>query len=237
MAVSHLTDKSFESLAKALRCYLDFQIHCGREALLSEAYLTQPIGEFLLGQYSGHFKREVDHPQFKNAKKGRSRQIDFVLESRDAHFLDFAIECKWAGSHPPDRQSVIDDVMRLECLRRPDGQAGTSLRFFVLAGRSKSMGTFLNGRFNDTGLPTPPSFVGGYLPRTVGTKLQKIDVHNCEEYYRKLFQIFATGYKTEIPKSYRARMIADEEGDLVRVLIWKIGSSSKRRTFDPKSTW
>jgi hypothetical protein len=237
MATGHITDKTFEELAKALRCWLDFQIHCGRAPLLSEAYLTQPLGEFLLAHYSGYLERELDHPQFKTATKGRSRQIDFVLKSKEQKFLDFGIECKWSGSNPPERQGIVDDVMRLECLRRPVGQAGYSSRFFLLAGRKAAMQKFIDGRINGTGLSPHPKFIDGFLPSLVSTKSVAFKVRACDEYYREYYRSFSTAYKTDLPATFKARMVADQTGENIRVLVWKIGSAQNRSSFSPKTDW
>jgi len=237
MAEDFLSDKAFLELAKALRCWLDFQIHCGRAALLSEAYLTQPLGEFLLAKYTGRLERELNHPQFKTVSKGRPKQIDFVLRSKDEGYLDFGIECKWSGSHAPDRQGIVDDVMRLECLRRPQGEPGASKRYFILAGRNSAMESFLAGRINKTGLNPHPKFIEGFLPTAVSSSWRKIDVAACANHYRPYFKDFVAVYKTESPKSYKVKMVADEKGEHIRVLIWRIGSSQNRATFHPKTQW
>lgn len=237
MATGKITDKTFEDLAKALRCWLDFQLHCGRAALLSESYLTQPLGEFLLSHYSGYLYREMNHPRFKTDQRGRPKQIDFVLKSRDHQALDFGVECKWTGDSKLSTQGIVDDVMRLECLRRPEGQAGACSRFFILAGRKKTLNNFLAARINNTGVKPPPKFIGGYLPTTVSGKLTKIPVHACKEFYRKAFKDFAEGYKTDLPRSYQARLVADQSGDDVRVLVWKIASSKNRTEFSPEDEW
>lgn len=237
MPTFHLTDKSFEELAKALRCWLDYQIHCGREQLLSESIMTQPIGEFLLAHYSGYLKPEDNHPQFKQAKKGRPRQIDYVLLSREQKFLDYAVECKWTGSTQPKWQSIVDDVMRLECLRRPANTQGSCGRFFVLAGHKANVSKLLDGRLNKTGLYPAPRFLAGFVPTQTSPKLVKVAVKNCEVYYRRFFRDFSQGYKLELPNSYRARLVADEMGDDVRVLIWKIGSMGRRTIFKHSTTW
>lgn len=232
-----LTDKNFEVLAKALQCWLDFQIHCGREQLLSEAFMTQPIGEYLMAHYSGYLKPEDSHPQFKRASKGRPKQLDYVLLSRDARLLDFAVECKWTGNTQPKRQAIADDVMRLECVRRPDDQQGSAGRFFIFAGRSKTVQSFLDGRINKTGQNPAPKFLPGFLPTTVSPSLQKMELRHCETWYRPFFADFSAAYKVALPNSYRARLVADEIGAEVRVLIWKIGSMGKRKTFDRSKVW
>ncbi len=237
MPATKLTDKSFEALAKSLRCWLDFQIHCGREQLLSESFLTQPIGEFLMAHYSGYLKPEENHPQLKKAKRGRPRQLDYVLLSHDHQILEFGVECKWTGSTKPTRQSIVDDVMRLECLRQPVGQNGTIARFFVFAGRKKTVTSFLDGVLYKTGEPQPPKFLGGFLPVAVAAAMQKNLVKECKTYCRAFFRDFSKAYSLDLPNSYRTRLVADETGDDVRVLIWKIGSMGKRTTFKHSTTW
>lgn len=237
MAADFLSDNVFLDLAKALRCWLDFQIHCGRSALLSEAYLTQPLGEFLLANYSGSLVREMDHPQFKTINRGRPKQIDFVLKSKNDVYLDYGIECKWSGSHAPNRQGIVDDVMRLECLRRPEGVPGYSKRYFILAGFRSPIEAFFNGRINNTGVNPHPKFIDGILPTEESTTWNRIKVKECDSHYRSFFQDFSQAYKTDPPRSYYARMVANEVGDHVRVLVWKIGSVHKRKTFSPKEQW
>jgi hypothetical protein len=127
--------------------------------------------------------------------------------------------------------------MRLECLRRPAGQQGACARFFVFGGRKNAVASFLAGRINNTGLNPAPRFLDGYLPANVSSKLGKIELCHCTNYYRGYFSDFSNIYKSELPRSYRARLVADEIGDDVRVLIWKIGSMGKRTTFDHKKVW
>jgi hypothetical protein len=232
MPTSHLTDKSFESLAIALRCWIDFQIHCGREQLLSESYMTQPIGEFLMAHYSGFLHREENHPQFKKAKSGRPKQVDYVLKSREKRLFDFAVECKWIGSTKPTRQSIVDDVMRLECLRRPTGDQGSCNRFFILAGRKKTVASFFKSRINKTGEKPAPLFIRGFLPTEEAANLGSFKVRQCKKYYRAFFKDFSEGYDSELPRSYRVRLVASKESEESQVYIWKIGSMGKRTPFD-----
>ena len=236
MPTYKLTEKSFETLAKVLRCWLDFQIHCGRDPLLSEAYLTQPLGEYFLTHYSGYLEREHSHPQFTQAKKGRPKQVDFMLNTRDQKFVEFAVECKWAGHAQPSRQPIVDDVMRLECLRRPNDN-GTNKRFFVLAGKKTAISSFLIGRVNKTGQNPAPNFAEGFLPLNVSSKLEKFEVLACEKYYRRYYSDFSKAYKVDLPRSYRCKLVADEIGDEVRVLIWQIASSKHRTVFNRKTEW
>jgi hypothetical protein len=55
--------EKIHGLVEAVHHWLSFQILCGREALLSESYLNQPTGEYLLhAAGSSHLKTEHDHP-------------------------------------------------------------------------------------------------------------------------------------------------------------------------------
>src|SRR5215210_9372508 len=45
-----------------------------------------------------------------------------------------AIEAKWISNQATSKQRLLDDVLRLECVRNEDGQAMT--RFFIVAGRT-----------------------------------------------------------------------------------------------------
>lgn len=66
------------------------------EALLSESYLNQPTGEYLMNAAgSSDLKTEHSHPILnRTGKKGRPRQIGFCLPSRDKQQLITASELK-----------------------------------------------------------------------------------------------------------------------------------------------
>lgn len=199
--------------------------------------MTQPIGEFLMAHYSGYLNPEENHPQFKKAMKGRPRQIDYVLLSKEKKILDFAVECKWIGITQPTRQSIIDDIMRLECLRRPARTKGSAGRFFIFAGRKSAVEKFLRGRLNKSGMKPPPMFISGFAPTQHSTTLCKINIEKSQVCHRRFFYEFGRGYKRPLPVSYRARLVANEAGDDVRVVVWKIGSMGKRTTFKRSQKW
>lgn len=220
----------FESLAKALCCWLDYQILCGRGALLSESYLSQPVGEFLTFHYSGDFKSEYPHPQLKAPGRGRPRQIDYALFSRDKDILKYGIEVKWVGNTVPTRQSLTDDILRLECLR-PETGKGTTYRYMILGGRKEKIDEALSMTLNNTGITPRPSFLERFLP--ISNKRMTIDVFRIHKSWRPFFVSFADSYNTELPGKFTVENIANECSEYVRILIWKIGSAGRRTPFDP----
>jgi len=105
--------EKIKGLVDALHHWISFQILCGRKALLSESYLNQPTGEYLLhAAGSSHLRTERNHPILnKPGKKGRPRQIDFCLLSRDKKQLTTAIELKWIAESAMYKQRIIDDLL------------------------------------------------------------------------------------------------------------------------------
>jgi hypothetical protein len=104
-------------IAKAVNRWLSYQIFCGRETLLSEAYLGHPVAEYLIHRHSGELETEVNHPILKRAGGGRPRQIDYVLKTRNKADIEAAIECKWIAGTIYDKQRIVNDLLRLECIR------------------------------------------------------------------------------------------------------------------------
>ena len=117
-----MNERGAARLALAVQHWLDFQILCEREMLLSEGYLSQPVGEFLRAHHTGGIRAEWNIPNLRQPGRGRRRQVDYALLSRDAGRLTCAIEAKWVSSGQIDKQRIVDDLMRLECVRNPEGQ-------------------------------------------------------------------------------------------------------------------
>ena len=112
-----MNDEDIKKLSKALLAWLSFQMLCGRKAILSESYLAQPITEFLTPLFPNRIDAEWTSPQYKLKARGRPRQLDYVLLSRDDKHPTTAIEAKWISDSPIGKQHFVDDVMRLEMLR------------------------------------------------------------------------------------------------------------------------
>lgn len=230
-----LTVKEARKLADAVQSWLDFQILCDRDALLSEAYLAQPVGEFLISHHTGETDAEVNHPSLPRSKRGRSRQVDYVLRSKDNGTLVSAIEAKWVRSRTVSRQRIVDDVLRLESLRNDSDRS--AYRYFVVAGRSRNIEKkFLDLGYN-TGNGNRKNFVDQILPISETDTDKHVRIDDAGDGIRKYYQRYAERYSTKstqvlVPKSYKTTLIADMtepdstngSGRKARVMIWRIKS-------------
>ncbi len=221
------------NLPKAVNRWLAFQLHCGRQSLLSEAYLGQPVAEFLIHHHSGSFETEFDHPVLQNPGPGRPRQIDYALLTRDAKALELAIECKWISEKPYDKQRILNDLLRLECVRAP----GRHVRRFLLIGGLKD---HFSDNFRDLEINVGGSrswFVRHLLSGSRNVPEKVIDVESSSTRFRDFYKNFAKSFNTEIPKRFSTKCISSARVDDVTVYLWEICSSKNRVTFDPAVLW
>lgn len=227
-----MTPSLAKQMAIAVQLWLDFQILCGREMLLSEAYLAQPIGEFLKDRHSGSIQTEWNHPRIKSPGPGRPKQIDYALFSRDKKRPLAAIEAKWINSQWTGKQRLLDDILRLECVRNDEKQP--MMRYFLVAGRSADVQEkFFKSKINAG--KKRIDFLEGVLPLDSSSK--NVKVKNCDDPWRKPFKSFHESYRVDLPLSFKTTLIGNREGDSVRVLVWRISSVSKRTTFSPSDQW
>ena len=227
-----LNNDAAQGMATAVQLWLDFQVLCQREMLLSEAYLAQPTGEFLRSHHTGRIRAEWNHPNIQSPGRGRPRQIDYALFSRDKNRSVTAIEAKWTTDAPTSKQRLLDDVLRLECVRN-DGQGMT--RYFLIAGRTNHLENNCLGLRINVGGGERQSFMVQVLP--LNTTSQTTQVKKCDEPWRRFYKSFQDSYNVELPTTYKTQLVADKQGTYVRVLVWRITSPQNRRTFSPADLW
>ena len=229
-----LTENEADKLADAVQSWLDFQILCERDTLLSEAYLAQPIGAFLKNHHSGDIASEIDHPNIPTPNRGRPRQVDYALLSRDDENIVAAMEAKWVPTdRKVSRQRVLDDVLRMERLRS-DASAD---RYFLVAGRSDDVSSnFFEAKYS--GPNGYESFVKSILPTETNNdrKIRPVDLNSK---VMRFFEKYSSKYSTQkedvlVPKTYRSELIADKTEEKSRVMIWRIKSVPKKAEFDPR---
>jgi hypothetical protein len=230
-----MTESQARKLVEAVKNWLDFQILCKRDMLLSENYLAQPVGEYLKAIHNHGIQTEWNHPAFHNAKRGRPRQIDYAILSRNNKRLLAAIEAKWVGKVQSDKQRIINDIMRLECIRSEDGQ--WTARYLLIAGLTENYkNNLLDIKLNMGTTKARSNFIDNILPNQIGN-VQLIKVRQAENVLKTYFKEYADGYNVPIPISFKTKLIADSCTENVRVAVWKISSSRKRKTFNHSSEW
>lgn len=232
--MSRFDNSNLEVMCKAVNAWLNFQIYCGRKTLLSEDYLSQPLAEFLLPHYPERVEAEWTIPQLKKKARGRPKQIDFVLRTRDADHPEKAIEAKWVSANGVAKQELVDDVLRLEMLRVEDGKGKVryTQRLFLLAGETIPINRALTSKVRSGG---DHLFFPLFLPNDSTEKV--IDVMGSAEPIRPFFKSFAISYGVELPKKYKTQLLYSVESGQVTVLLWTIKSTPKRSKFDAPSVW
>ncbi len=223
--------EKIRGLGEALHHWLSFQILCGREALLGESYLNQPTGEYLLNAAgSSHLKTEHSHPILnRQGKRGRPRQIDFCLLSRDSEQLTTAIELKWITQSSLDKQRIIDDLLRLECLR-PERKGQHTYRYLIVAGRTDDLREkFFNASMNSQ--MRRFRFMEGILG-TVQDKTIRVSYNDLEAGQRCLFDKFEETYGSCIPKRFLTELLYGQESKDIGVYCWRIRCSENRQVVE-----
>lgn len=226
-----LNDDTAKEMARAVVHWLDFQILCRRDMLLSESYLAQPIGEFLRSRHSGDVETEWNHPNLNNGTPGRPRQIDYAMFSRNKRRPVSVVEVKWADDGTPEKQRLLNDLLRLECVRNAARQ-GMS-RYFALTGKTADVQNWLDAKVGAGG--AAPTFTSDVLP--MATTKTLVPVEGAASHLQKFFKRFADEYGTTLPTSYKAWLIEDHAGSFTRTVVWKVESVRSRRTFDPAVKW
>lgn len=218
-------------LGEALHHWLSFQILCGREALLSESYLNQPTGEYLLhAAGSSHLRTEHIHPILnRQNRKGRPRQIDFCLLSRDSEQLTTAIELKWVTNASLDKQRIIDDLLRLECLL-PERKGRHIYRYLIIAGRPTDLRDKFFKRSMNSGAKRI-KFIDGILG-TQENEIVQVSYSNLGEEQRVLFEKFGERYESPIPKKFSTVVVYANDANDVGVYCWRIQSSENRKVIE-----
>jgi hypothetical protein len=230
------TDQIFEKVTSATTAWLDYQVICGREMLLSEGYLAQPIGEVLRVEHEGDVRAEFNHPIITSPSRGRRRQIDYVLRGRNAGNLVGGLEVKWADDTALSKQRIIDDLLRLECLKHAPGHIQSVPRYFFIAGKKEHVKeNFLELQSNCGSGRTP------FLPHFLSvdsTAWKAVDVQDLPAFLRKYLKSFETSYRVQPPKTFRTRLVKDQESARFRAMIWRIDSGpGHRTTFSAKIEW
>lgn len=214
-------------LCRTIHHWLAFQRSCGRLSLFSEAYLAQPVGEFIRAHHSGPIRPEWTIPDLKSGARGRPRQLDYVLLSRDTGRLIAAIEAKWVKAKPVDPQRIINDLLRLERLRDNTGQA--VLRYFVVAGISRDFERYFRSR-KVRSKDREQDFLRPVLDRSK-TRKKRVRVHGVGNPWKGYYENFAETYGVELPRGFITKRLESCDADGVSVWLWKVMSRKNRRTY------
>lgn len=231
-------DQIFEKIAAAAPPWLEYQVMCGREMLLSESYLAQPIGEVLRVEHNGEVRAEYNHPIITSPGRGRPRQVDYVLCGASAGELRAGLEVKWVDDSALSKQRIIDDILRLECLKHAPGHNQSAKRYFLVAGSKANLqANFLDLSSNSGSGEGRVPFLPNFLDAT-SSEWKKIDVQALPTFLQKYFRSFESSYRVQSPKVFRTRLLKDLESGGYRAMLWRVDSGrGQRYTFCATTHW
>jgi hypothetical protein len=196
--------------------------------VFSEAYMTQPVAEFISQHHAGKIQPELNHPLFATRNIGRPKQVDFALLTPNTEDVECVIESKWIRETPYSKQAILDDILRLECFRDPNRHVE---RYFLVGGMRDHFDTnFLGLRYRDNGTNLP--FTPEVLESSPGSATKTIDVVGATGNLRKFYRSFCSEYGIDIPRKIRTTLIARSRIDRISVYMWKVESVQNRRTFN-----
>ena len=219
-----LSEFQIQGLADAIAAWCDFQVHCGRETLLSERYMAQPIAEYL-GSYFGS-RSVLAEWSFGVQQQGvgRPRQHDFVLKRPDRQRPSVAIETKWVNNFDQrQKKGAVLDIMRLVAFPWENGHHLNQQpqRLFILAGRKEAMKQARSSRINVGDGPRAP-FLSAVLSNELDEEAT-VTIGNLSHRLQAMFQEFEDEYDTELPVGYRANLLGRRSLKTVQVMIWAVG--------------
>ena len=196
--------------------------------VFSEAYMTQPVAEFISYHHAGKIQPELNHPLFAARNIGRPKQVDFALLTPTTKDVECVIESKWIRDAPYSKQAILDDILRLECFRDPNRHVE---RYFLVGGLRDHFDTNFFGlryRYGGTNLP----FISELLGSTPGAATKTVDIFGAPAGIRKFYRYFCAEYGVDVPRGLRTTLIARSRIDRISVYMWKVESLQNRRTFN-----
>lgn len=218
-----LNDFEVQGLADAIAAWCDYQVHCGRDTLLSERYLAQPIAEYLGSRFSSRNIYAEWNMHDAQDEAGRPRQLDFVVKQPDRARPSMAIETKWVNNlSTPQKKAVVNDIMRLwayPLLHQYPRNSQPQL-LFILAGRKDAMKRARNAKIRiGNGAQAP--FLSAVLSNAL-LDPKEIMLNQLSDRLTSMYKAFEDRYCIELPQMYHANLLGRRSLKTVQVMIWAV---------------
>lgn len=218
-----------EVVAQGVASWLQFEVACKRGRLLSEASLSQPLGQILAATGSRPLSPEQPHPLLSDA------WIDFV-EKGEGGVIVLAVETKWVNGKREMKQEILDDLIRLELVHTRNRQTD---RWLLIAGEQSHLDEkVFNAAFNIGGGGGRAVFGSGVLPSAVGAALS-IDIDGSRAPWRDAWRKtprapivapatpnWPSGLKTRLLAKYPPNPAQTD----VACFVWHVGRMQNRTT-------
>jgi hypothetical protein len=212
-----------QELSEAIVSWLTYKNHTGLKGLLREGSLSIPIAEFLSSGDRRNLKPEVTHPRFRNDRKGRPVQLDFVRLREGEATWYAAYESKFGS---PSFSAIVEDICRLACLSGcPEINVGN--RYLVIADTYRDPDSFLSIRVNAGGGRIHA--LDGILHRTSDNFEEELrfDVLALHDRQKVAFEEFARSYANSddepiVPQHIRTRLVGLSRSSSFICGVWRV---------------
>jgi hypothetical protein len=158
------------------------------------------------------------------------------LRGRNTDRLVAGLEVKWIGAAPISKQRLVDDLLRLECLKDSPSYRQSAHRFFLVAGSLRNMKSMFLGLQSNSGNGRVV-----FLSHLLGTKTDgwhEINVRSVPPFLRKYFISYEQSYRVKVPSLFRTRLIRTVSSTGFQAMLWRVDSGAGRRgTFSATSRW
>lgn len=216
-------------LAKATVSWLQFECLCDRESLLTEASMTQPLGQILMTNSQHPILPEEPHPVLP--KRTNPPALDFAIKRPDGSF-SLAMETKWINDKRTVTQEIANDLLRLELVHTPNHQID---RWLLVAGQQKYVKKrVFEVSVNNAGT-SRSLFATGLLPRQVDSEVT-VDVEGSTGGMGKMWKKaphLVRGNAEIWPHAFKVKLMAlypstPSDEDLT-CYIWQVGRQQRRK--------
>lgn len=192
--------------------------------------MGQPIAEYCLHKHRGLFHTEFNHPTLHSPGPGRPRQIDYAIISPKTRKITTAIECKWISESSYDKQRILNDVLRLECIHEHSLNAR---KFLIVAG----IKDHFNRNFKELMFKGRKPFSKEIFSFSRATTTRENNTTLCQQDMAALYRGFCDAYDHGIPKTYCTDLIGYRTADDISVAVWEIKSRKRSERFRPHVSW
>lgn len=235
---------NWQKIAMALSSRLQFEVACGRGAMISEDISKTFLAEAIQSQIPGSLEPEFNHPDIP----GNSR-LDLLIRSSTAQNIEAAIEHKWVR-YTGDKTSrqwmaeILGDLFRVEKLSSQMAQG--SERILVVSGEVKEMRRKVWESESHRGEGRPRIKVVNTLMQSrpqsgaVQEQATTIQLRDVGRPFLSKIRHSSRTLLNDLPTRYAIRLVgfhrADADG--VECAIWKITRpAGQRSTFDGSIQW
>ena len=156
-----------------------------------------------------------------------------MLRTRDTEDLAVAIECKWVSGKPYDKQRIVNDILRLECVRVVGRHVK---RYFLVAGLSEDFGKNFSRLTVNVG-KARATFTKHFLSFSVKYPNCTVEARSGPVHFRRYYAAFADDFNATVPKALKTSLVGKRTADGITVCIWQISSSPNRAPFLPLKQW